>query len=382
MQVQTCTYRIGAGWDNQPDASLDSGNSLVIVFGSPDLDQVRPVIDELINSFPQSMRIGCSTAGQMYGDSLLEGGLVVSVILFEHSTIRLAVADQAIIQQSADSGISLASELKSDDLQAVFLLSEGLHVNGSGLLDGMRSVLGDNVVVTGGLAGDNDRFSRTWVLAANEIAADKVVAVGFYGDFIDYRHGSRGGWDVMGPEREVTRSAGNVLYELDGRPALELYKQYLGERAEDLPASGLLFPLAIRNEAEEDGLTVRTILAIDEQQQSITFAGDLPQGSLVQMMYANFDRLVDGANDAATNMTYGVESDGPQLCIGISCVGRKLILGQRTEEEIEAVVEQLPGNAGLIGYYSYGEISPLASGRCDLHNQTMTLTMIGEKRAD
>jgi hypothetical protein len=182
----------------------------------------------------------------------------------------------------------------------------------------------------------------------------------------------------MGPEREVTKADGNVLYELDHQPALQLYKKYLGERADGLPATGLLFPLAIRNTDEHEGLTVRTILAIDEAQQSITFAGNMPEGVKVQLMYANFDRLVDGASDAATRVSSPKDIPGDKLCIAISCVGRRLILGQRTEEEIDAVCEHVPENTRLIGYYSYGEISPLASGRCDLHNQTMTLTLIGE----
>jgi hypothetical protein len=191
-------------------------------------------------------------------------------------------------------------------------------------------------------------------------------------------HGSRGGWDLLGPEREVTHSEGNVLYSLDSQPALQVYKKYLGERARELPAAGLLFPLAIRNEEDIDGLTVRTILAIDEDQQSITFAGDIPEGRFVKLMRANFDRLVDGAANAAESISLDDYPGGPALSLAISCVGRRLVLGPRIEEETEAVLEALPPEVGQIGYYSYGEISPLASGRCDLHNQTMTLTLIWE----
>jgi hypothetical protein len=184
---------------------------------------------------------------------------------------------------------------------------------------------------------------------------------------------------MLGPEREVTRSDANVLYELDGHPALDLYKEYLGEQADGLPATGLLFPLAIRNEAEADGNTVRTILAVNENDHSITFAGDIPQGSYVRLMRANFDRLIDGAADAASVINAQSYTSGPILNVAISCVGRRLVLGPRTEEEIEAVLEAMPKGTQQIGYYSYGEISPLASGQCDLHNQTMTLTAIWEQ---
>ncbi len=234
------------------------------------------------------------------------------------------------------------------------------------------------MVVTGGLAGDGDHFEKTWVIYDGERLTGQVTAVGLYGDSVRVAHGSRGGWDLLGPEREVTRAEGNVLYSLDGQPALQVYKKYLGDRADELPATGLLFPLAIRNDESIDGLTVRTILAVDEQRQSITFAGDVPEGCFVKLMRANFDRLIDGAASASESIILDDYKGGPALCIAISCVGRRLVLGPRVEEEIDAVRESLPTDAGLIGYYSYGEISPLSSGRCDLHNQTMTLSLIWE----
>ncbi len=208
-----------------------------------------------------------------------------------------------------------------------------------------------------------------------------MTAVGFYGDHIQVGHGSKGGWDKFGPERQVTKSSGNVLYQLDGRPALELYKEYLGERASGLPATGLLFPLAIRTSQTEGKVLVRTILAVDEATQSMTFAGDIPEGVFAQLMRANFDRLIQGASEAATltiNSHNSLPSNSPTLCIAISCVGRRLVLGERSEEEVEAALEILPKGSRQIGFYSYGEISPYQSGTCDLHNQTMTLTTITE----
>jgi hypothetical protein len=124
---------------------------------------------------------------------------------------------------------------------------------------------------------------------------------------------------------------------------------------------------------------VRTVLAVDEQRQSMTFAGDIPQGSRAQLMRANFDRLIQGASDAATLAGAARDvRDGETLAIAISCVGRRLVLGERTEEEVEATLDVLPPGSRQIGFYSYGEISPYAKGPCDLHNQTMTLTTIAE----
>jgi hypothetical protein len=259
------------------------------------------------------------------------------------------------------------------------LLSDGLGVNGSALAHGISASLGEGVVVTGGLAGDGDRFARTWVVHERRPTHGYATAVGLYGEHVGVGHGSKGGWDVFGPERIVTRSSGNVLFELDGQPALVLYKEYLGDLAAELPASGLLFPLAIRdNDADAPERVVRTILGIDEEQNALTFAGDIPEGAYAQLMRANFDRLVQGASDAAL-MTRGAAIEGSEvLCVAISCVGRRLVLRQRTEEETEATLEILPPGTRQIGFYSYGELSPHASGPCALHNQTMTLTTFTE----
>jgi hypothetical protein len=190
--------------------------------------------------------------------------------------------------------------------------------------------------------------------------------------------GSLGGWDPFGPERLVTRSKGNILYEMDGRSALDLYKTYLGEHAQGLPATGLLFPLCLRT-SERPTPFVRTILGIDEEERSMTFAGDVPEGAYARLMKANFDRLIDGATGAARTSMEALGSSSPDLAILISCVGRKLVLKQRVEEEVEGVREVLGERPALTGFYSYGEISPFGPRtHCELHNQTMTITTFSE----
>lgn len=379
MLLSTHRYKPAGGWDKALDPTLDSDRTLVIVFGASDTGDLTAGIADLGRAFPRSSRIGCSTAGEIYGRSLEDNTLAVAVMKFTHATLRAATSEIADPDTSFEVGAGLASTLAAPDLKGVFVLSDGLTVNGSELAKGLSQNLPHGVVVTGGLAGDGDRFKKTWVLVDKAPRSNHVVAVGLYGEHVGIAHGSRGGWDVFGQEREVTYAEGNVVYTLDGQPALTLYKKYLGERAAGLPATGLLFPLAIRNDLEQDGLTVRTILSVNETDHSITFAGDILQGSLVRLMRANFERLIDGAAGAAGQVTLGDHHGGPLLTVAISCVGRRLVLAQRTEEEIEAAFDGLPSGGDMIGYYSYGELSPLASGRCDLHNQTMTLTSFYEK---
>jgi hypothetical protein len=260
----------------------------------------------------------------------------------------------------------------------VLVISDGLKVNGSELVKGLASQLPAGVGVTGGLSGDGARFQRTLVCSGGPARERKIAAIGFYGDSIRIRCGSMGGWDMFGPDRVVTRSKANVLYELDGQSALDLYKTYLGAHAASLPASGLLFPLSVRGGGEEAGV-VRTILSVDEAQHSMTFAGDIPQGSHARLMRATFEHLIDGAQGAAQITETAVATKTADLAILISCVGRKLVLKQRIEEEVEAVREVLGPKPILTGFYSYGEICPFTqSARCELHNQTMTITTFAE----
>jgi hypothetical protein len=349
---------------------------MVVAFAAPSFRERADLLAELAAAFPASAVIGCSTSGEIDQTSIRDESITVAVARFHATRVRQAYTYLESAAASFDAGAKIANELFAPDLRAVLVLSEGLHVNGSELVRGINERLPAHVVVTGGLAGDGDRFGRTWVFARGKAEPDRVVAIGLYGERLRVSHGTRGGWDTFGPERVVTKSSGNVLYTLDDRPALALYKEYLGDRAAGLPGSALLFPLALRPSMDEANSVVRTVLSVDEATSSMTFAGDIPTGSYAKLMRANFDRLILGAQAAGADAVS--EHRSPALSIAISCVGRRLVLGERAEEETEATLEKLPAGTAQVGFYSYGEISPHASGRCDLHNQTMTLTVLSE----
>lgn len=380
MNLKTYIFK-EEGWNQPFDTSLDSEQTLVLVFGTSKKEYIKEPLLTLQKHFPKSKITGASSAGEIIQDELYQDSLVVAIMQFKTTKIKLI---EKAIDQDLDSytdGRSMANELLDDDLKSVLVFSDGLHVNGSKLTKGISSVLPKDVIVTGGLAGDDERFESTWVIANNEMKSGFIIAIGLYGDDIHISHGSQGGWDRLGIERIVTKSEDNVLYEFDHQPALEIYKLYLADKAKELPASGLLFPIEIKSTSESEESMVRTILAVDEETQSITFAGDVPEGSYVTFMKANYDRLIDGASNAAEKVQLDAYHGEPLLSIAISCVGRRLVLKQRTEEELEAVLNVLPSQTKQIGFYSYGEISPLSSGTCDLHNQTMTLTLIWESNA-
>jgi hypothetical protein len=351
---------------------------LVLVFGDHDELATSDWLREVSARHPSAHVVSCSTSGEISGTEVSDGSIVATALAFDSSSAVAVAVDVNGPGASASAGARIAASLEHDGLKHVLVFSEGLQINGSELAAGMRDGLPGDVVVTGGLAGDGARMQHTSVGLDDVPRERRVVAVGLYGPRLRVGHGSLGGWDPFGPEREVTRAEGNVLFELDGRSALELYKTYLGDHAAGLPSSGLLFPLAVRPRHSEASL-VRTILGIDEARQSITFAGDIPTGSVARLMRANFDRLVDGAVGAARGCLRDDGARGPSFALLVSCVGRKLVLGQRVEEEVEAVREVLGPDAVLGGFYSFGEICPhVASPRCELHNQTMTITTLAE----
>jgi hypothetical protein len=379
MKLETFTFFPDKGWSVASFPALDSPSTLILVFGAPSFLKNAAPIKELTAAYPQSHIIGCSTAGEIYDTYIYDESLTVAIAKFESTRLASASTQVKGAKDSYRAGESIAAELRAPDLKAVFVLSNGTNINGSELVRALNNNLPEQVVVTGGLAGDGDRFEKTWVINGGGLATDYVCAVGFYGENIRVGHGSKGGWDVFGPQRRVTRSEDNVLFELDGRPALDLYKEYLGALASGLPSSALLFPLSLRIDPNDEKNVVRTILSVNEEQKSLTFAGDVPEGHYAQLMKANFDRLINGASEAAFIASSKDDiADKPTLSIAISCVGRRLVLGERTEEELEATLEVLPKGVQQVGFYSYGEISPYASGSCDLHNQTMTLTTVQE----
>ena len=374
MKVQQSRWSDSAGW-SAPQA--DTGAQLVLVFGER-VSIANPKLGtDLTGRWPGATIIGCSTAGQICGTEVFDAGVVATAIRFEHTEVRAATAP-VTAADSAAAGAALAHTLADPELVHVIVISEGLDINGEALVRGLGENLPASVSVTGGLSADGEQFQETVVLFGSAPRKNTVAAVGLYGTKLKVGYGSLGGWDSFGPERQITKSAGNVLYELDGQSALALYKRYLGDHASDLPASGLLFPLSLRT-TDVSAPVVRTILSVSESDQSLTFAGNVPVGGYVRLMKANFDRLIDGAVGAGriSAEALGTPVD---LALLVSCVGRRMVLRQRVEEEVEGVRDIVGPGATITGFYSYGEISPFTpKARCELHNQTMTVTTLSER---
>lgn len=374
MKVEQRLWHPASGWSViDSDGPIEPG--LVLFFASPGTLDDGKRFAELKSAYPRAALLGCTTGGEIAALDVHDGAVVATAIEFADTKVKLAEDKIAPRKSAFDVGVAIAKALPCHDLRSVFLLSDGTQINGTELVAGIQQVLGRNVCLTGGLAGDGANFGTTKVGLNANPESGRVVAAGFYGERIRIGYGSVGGWDAVGPERVITRAAGNTLYDLDNIPALDLYKQYLGPEADKLPASALLFPLRIHPKGRPNESLVRTVVGIDAANNAMIYAGTIPQGHIAQVMLGNFDHLIAGAGRAAEKAAI------PQakLAILVSCIGRKLLLGQRIADEVEAVSAVLGEACRTTGFYSYGEIAPMENlPVCDLHNQTMTITTFAE----
>jgi len=380
MQVEQCFWSSETGWVPAfPGLTLGGRANLVLLFGSVERVRGSECLARVRANYPEAHVVGCTTAGLIHGARVTDDTIGLTAVRFEHTRVALV---RARIEGSAGSiwaGETLGRALDPRGLRHVFVLSEGLQVNASELVRGIDRTLPEGVTVSGGCAGDGNRLATTHVWGDGEAEQAQVVGLGFYGERLEVGVSAIGGWRPFGPDRVITRSKGNVLYEFDGRPALALYKEYLGKYASELPASGLMFPLELRSD-EAGRPVLRAILSADEQEQSITYAGSVPEGTQARFMFATIDDLLQGTQSAARLSMQRLGAFPPQLSILVSCNGRRYVLKQRVEEEVEAVQQALGSQAALAGFYSYGEIAPAESGgRSQLHNETMTITSFAER---
>ena len=353
------------------------GAQLVLAFGERQLLEDQTHTQALSSLFPQAQVIQVSTAGQILADQVPANAISVAALYFHHSTIQVASRSVSDDSQSEALGKELANSLEHSGLRHVMVFADGTLINGSELVDGLNAALGTAISVTGGLAADGERFERTLIGLNSMPSEGQAIAIGFYGDRLRIGFSAGSGWDPLGPERKVTRSERNVIYELDGKPALDLYSRYLAESAEELPGAAVRYPLALKTGDDGDCL-VRSLLFIDEEEQGLVLAGNIPNGATTRFMRGHIEHLIDGAVDAAHGSLVRSSGVRPEFSLMISSVGRKAIMGDLLHEEVENAVSAL-GNPFNVGFYGYGEICPAGkSTAAQLHNQTVALTTLAE----
>ncbi|PQJ77845.1 FIST signal transduction protein [Polaribacter porphyrae] len=353
---------------------------LVLVFGNRYMLEEKNIYEDIKGFFSDGHIVFGSTSGDITAEAVEDDTITVTAVEFERSTFEIKTSNVLASNDSLDSaktGKELVEQFPKENLRYIFVVSDGSFINGSQLTIGMNSGVNNNTIITGALCGDAARFETTLSSYNEQPKKGEIVAVGLYGDSLEVSFATNGGWIPFGPERLVTKSNSNILYELDGKPALDLYKTYLGDKSEELPAAALLYPLKVKS-SDKNKSIVRTILNINEEDNSMILAGDIAEGSLVQLMMTNVDSIVNAA-EVGAQQALDMREKEPELAILVSCIGRKLVLDQRVEEEVEEVVEVIGNKATVCGFYSYGEIAPFDGEKnCQLHNQTMAITLISE----
>jgi hypothetical protein len=369
---------INGDWKGDESSINPAKCQLVFAFGSSDQLLLPENLDPIRSAYPNADLVTASTAGEIIRDGVYDNSIVATAIELEQSTLKCVKTHISEHVSSFDAGLFLKEQLQSDDLSGIFIISDGLMVEGSELVRGFNHENTKNIPITGGLAGDAARFQNTYTSLNEAPGKGNIIAVGFYGDHMHIGHGSLGGWDEFGYERTITRSDKNVLFEVDEEKALDLYKRYLGSFAEQLPGSALMFPLSMRVPGADKYL-IRTILATDDNESAMIFAGNMPQGSTVRMMRGDIQKLIRASATAAKDSVETLKNRKPQLTLMLSCVGRKIIMDKKVEEEVLAAEEILDGDCAVAGFYTYGGLSPFGVGTpCELHNQTMTITTFSE----
>ncbi|MEZ0224504.1 MAG: FIST signal transduction protein [Alphaproteobacteria bacterium] len=348
---------------------------LVLVFASPSFWRDKGAISDAC-TLKDVHVIGCSTAGEISGAGASEDTCSVMAIRFDSAEVKVAASQLASADMSLTAGKAIGDALKESRLRAIFTLAPGLHVDGTAFAQGVAGAAGDNVLVTGGLAGDGMKFKNTFTMLNGMVFPNLAVAFGLYGENLSVKCGTRCGWKPFGLARRVTKSTANILFELDGKPALQLYQRYLGDRSSALPSTGLLYPFSVQREDGKETGVVRNVLAVNPEDGSMTLAGDLPQGSIVRLMYADPDLLIDGAAAAGKEAVNG--SKGPSATLLVSCAGRRLAMGDDADAEVAAVIDSAGDDSICAGFYSYGDIAPSGPSRADVHGQSITVTHIGE----
>jgi hypothetical protein len=323
--------------------------------------------------------IGCTTDGEIYDKGLSTGSAVLGGIATDQLQFHTVVVEN-LAGRSEAAGRRLASDLPAS-VAYVQLFSDGLSGNGCAILRGMAAVLGEELPIAGGTAGDDGKFEQTWQFAGNRVFTDAAVAIGFSGE-LKLGTGIRSGWSPIGLAKKVTRASGNILYELNGEPALKVFERFLGKHAEKLPSIGVEYPISLLGRwgdvGENEYQLLRATMSVNRADGSIIFAGEIPEGAMVSLTCGDTVSILDAAEKAAQLAISDLGDATPAVIYCYSCMARKIVLGRRTREEIERIRRTVGSSVPIMGFYTYGEFCRMqCNGPTYLHNETVTLSVIG-----
>lgn len=389
--------KAGVGFSEQADAK-EAGKEacrsamkevkdpeLLVVFSSVKYDQEEILggIREFSNDTPL---IGCSDAGEIVGSKSTKGG--VAVMAISSNTIKFTTGfGGKIIDGAWQAGAALAKDIKfkaNEEVNCYVVLTDVLTGNGADIVRGVQDVAGKNALIIGGAAGDDFKFKQTYVYHNDKVHLSSIVGVGLTGA-VGFGVGVRHGWIPIGLPKKVTKSHGAVLEELDGRPAVSIYEDHFGKKADELrqeplATMAITYPLGMSVKGSDEYL-IRDPITVDEK-GAITCAAEIPDGSELRLMIGSKEDAVEAAKDAARNALATLDGKKPKAIIMFNCIARNKLLGRHADDEIKAIQQIFGGEVPLIGFYTYGEQAPLGGNlnpcfSC-FHNGTAVILALGD----
>ncbi len=358
------------------DQTYSKSDSLILLFQDRiEYQESTQAHDLLSQKFPDLDIVFISTGGSITDDDQIVDSPYAVLLHLEKSRLVSSIYSFDDYEDETTLGEHIISATCHEELKYIMLFTVGNEHNIGSVLRGLDENLNKKISISGGIAADSTRFDQSLVGLNGTVNNHSIVSIAFYGQDLKVKTNYSGGWIPFGPSRTVTRSEDNVLYEIDGQPALDLYKKYLGEEhTAKLPESALYFPLQVDRDGKSEPIA-RTVLSIDEESKTMHFAGDIPQDVPVRLMRTTLEEIIL----AAGNTLHDSPTEEVEVTLLISCIGRRLLLEQRIEEEIEEVRDHVPNDSFIFGYYSYGEISMNSIHKGEIYNQTMTITTFSEK---
>jgi len=346
---------------------LTYDNILVQIFAIQNsYESIKSLIDIVSSNIPQAKIIGATSHTNIIDNRVYQNS-IISISLFETTKVETFIADNQ--GDSYQLGLDLANRFKDfEDIKSIISFGDGLNINGDRFLDGL-STMGD-IPISGGLASDIKKFTNTYVFSENGITENGAVVAILYGDDLIVNSLYNFGWEVIGKELVVTKSIGNRVYEIDNTPIIDIYKKYLGSRIEKLlPKTAIEFPLILK----ENGVLVGRAVLKRHSDNSLSFAGDIKEGSVVQFGYGNMEQIIKKKYDNIhTILEYPMES-----IFIYSCVARLNLF----QDEINKDIEPYNQMASVSGFFTFGEFF-YNLDRAILFNETKTILFLSEKNIE
>jgi hypothetical protein len=262
------------------------------------------------------------------------------------------------------------------------ILCDGLIDNTQELVNSMQEKLGRSFPLVGACASDNLKYTRTNILYNDAVLSDAACAT-IWGGKISFGLGIKHGWKALGKQHLVTKSYGNIIYEIDSRPATYLYEEYLGcdikKLQSELRFISVLYPIGIYLPGEEEFL-LRNIRSIEDD-GSLILQGSIPENSQIRLMIGTKESCLEATNQAIDDVNKGLAGKLPNFVFVFDSISRSMLLRREAKKELEIIKKQFGPEIPVVGLYTYGEQAPLTAvnyqGKAYLHNQTVTLLAIG-----